>query len=177
MFVVNAARAVLKIVNLLNWLAQCVFAVVLVALVTGLATPSTFGGILAGHDIPSAALPGHEAAYLHLIELVLVIGFALATGVHIVCTRAIAIIDTLKAGDPFVRVNAKRLTEIGWALLALQFIYLAYAWLSHELEIATGRHAGWDPAFNGWLTVLLVFVLARVFAHGTELQDEVEGTV
>jgi hypothetical protein len=36
-------------------------------------------------------------------------------------------------------------------------------------------HAGsW---INGWLAVLLTFVLAAVFAHGTRLRDDLEGTV
>ena len=32
-------------------------------------------------------------------------------------------------------------------------------------------------SINGWLAVLLMFVLARVFAYGTRLRDDLEGTV
>ena len=30
---------------------------------------------------------------------------------------------------------------------------------------------------TGWLAVLLLFVLARVFNHGTRIRDDLEGTV
>ena len=30
---------------------------------------------------------------------------------------------------------------------------------------------------NGWLAVLLTFLLARVFAEGTLMRDELDGTV
>jgi hypothetical protein len=32
-------------------------------------------------------------------------------------------------------------------------------------------------SINGWLAVLLTFLLARVFAVGTRLRDDLEGTV
>ena len=32
-------------------------------------------------------------------------------------------------------------------------------------------------SINGWLAVLLTFVLARVFAQGALMRDELEGTV
>jgi hypothetical protein len=36
---------------------------------------------------------------------------------------------------------------------------------------------GWTPNLAGWLVTLLVFVLARVFAAGTAMRDELEGTI
>jgi hypothetical protein len=32
-------------------------------------------------------------------------------------------------------------------------------------------------SINGWLAVLLTFLLARVFAQGTLMRDDLEGTV
>jgi hypothetical protein len=36
---------------------------------------------------------------------------------------------------------------------------------------------GWSFSITGWLAVLLLFVLARVFDQGTRMRDDLEGTV
>ena len=90
----------------------------------------------------------------------------------------LAIIDTVRAGDPFVAVNAQRLQAIAWAMLALQglgvmmgAIAKAISTPAHPIDIDAGFSTG------GWLAVLLTFVLARVFAHGTAMRDDLQGTV
>jgi hypothetical protein len=35
----------------------------------------------------------------------------------------------------------------------------------------------WSFSIAGWLAVLLLFVLARVFEHGTRMREDLEGTV
>ena len=67
---------------------------------------------------------------------------------------------------------------IAWALLALQLLSLAIAAIAKA--ISTPEHpfvldAGFS--INGWLAVLLTFVLARVFAEGTLMREDLEGTV
>jgi hypothetical protein len=42
---------------------------------------------------------------------------------------------------------------------------------AHPLDIEAGF------SINGWLAVLLTFLLARVFAQGTRMRDDLEGTV
>jgi hypothetical protein len=42
---------------------------------------------------------------------------------------------------------------------------------AHPLDIDAGF------AINGWLAVLLTFLLARVFAEGAVMRDDLEGTV
>ena len=47
-------------------------------------------------------------------------------------------------------------------------------------SISTPTHpVDLDAGFsiNGWLAVLLTFLLARVFAEGARMRDELEGTV
>jgi hypothetical protein len=78
---------------------------------------------------------------------------------HIVLTRLLAIVETVRLGDPFVAENAGRLQTIGVSTMA------------HPLDI------DWNFSLTRWLAVLLVFVLARVFEHGTRMRDELEGTV
>lgn len=92
--------------------------------------------------------------------------------------RLVAMVHTVRAGDPFVADNANRLQAIAWVLLALQLISLiiwaigkAVSTPAHPLHL----NAGFSPA--GWLAVVLTFVLARVFAEGTLMREDLEGTV
>ncbi len=43
---------------------------------------------------------------------------------YVVLKRLLAIVETVRAGDPFVAANASRLQAIAWALLALQLLSL-----------------------------------------------------
>lgn len=95
-----------------------------------------------------------------------------------ILTRLIAMVDTVRAGDPFVASNAGRLRDIGWALLVLQILSLIIA--AGGKMLSTPDHpVQLDAGFsiNGWLAVLLTFVLARVFAAGAAMRDDLEGTV
>ena len=92
--------------------------------------------------------------------------------------RLLAIVETVRAGDPFVAANALRLQEIAWALLVLQLFSLVIGAIVKS--ISTPEHpvhinAGFST--NGWLAVLLTFVLARVFAEGTLMREDLAGTV
>ena len=92
--------------------------------------------------------------------------------------RLVAMVHTVRAGDPFVADNANRLQAIAWVLLALQLISLII-WAIGKV-VSTPAHplhlnAGFSPA--GWLAVVLTFVLARVFAEGTLMREDLEGTV
>ena len=163
------ARWVLLLVNVGNWIAQAVFMAMLASLVMDI-------GPLA-ERIASRALPGKGAAAVHLFEIALLLGPPITIAVHRICIRAIAMIDTLLAGTPFIAANARRLHDIGWALLALQMLDLIYGRLAFAIAGTTGRPMPWAPGLTGWIAVLLVFVLARVFAEGTRMQDDLEGTV
>jgi hypothetical protein len=97
---------------------------------------------------------------------------------HLILKRLLAMVDTVRVGDPFVAANASRLQSIAWALLVLQLIGVVI-WLIAE-TISTPAHpvdinAGASP--SGWLGVLLTFVLARVFAVGTVMREDLEGTI
>jgi hypothetical protein len=92
--------------------------------------------------------------------------------------RLLAIVETVKAGDPFVAANAFRLNAIAWFLLALQLLSLLIAGIAVAIS-RNGFEIKLDAGFsiNGWLAVLLTFVLARVFAEGTLMREDLEGTV
>ena len=97
---------------------------------------------------------------------------------HLLLTRLLAMVETVRLGDPFVAANARRLQAIAWILLALQLAGLLIAALGRWTSIP-GRpvDAGAGLSISGWLAVLIAFVLARVFAAGAQMRDELEGTV
>jgi hypothetical protein len=92
--------------------------------------------------------------------------------------RMLAMVHTVRAGDAFVAANAYRLNTIAWLLLALQIVSLVIALIGKA--VSTPAHplhldAGFSP--GGWLAVILTFVLARVFAEGTLMREDLEGTI
>jgi hypothetical protein len=106
------------------------------------------------------------------------LGLATVPVNYIVLKRLLAIVETVREGDPFVAVNASRLQAIAWALLALQLMGLGIDRIAKT--ISTPEHpVHLDAGFsiNGWLAVLLTFLLARVFAEGTRMREDLDGTV
>jgi len=92
--------------------------------------------------------------------------------------RLVAMVHTVRAGDPFVEANAWRINAIAWILLAQQMLSLII-WVIGK-SVSTPEHplhldAGFSPA--GWLAVIMTFVLARVFVEGTLMRDDLEGTI
>jgi hypothetical protein len=95
-----------------------------------------------------------------------------------VLRRLRAIVETVRWGDPFVAVNAYRLQAIAWALLALQLLSLVIGGIGRAISTpAYPLHLDAGFSTSGWLAVLLTFVLARVFAAGTQMREDLDGTV
>ena len=95
-----------------------------------------------------------------------------------VLKRLLAIVETVRAGDAFVAANASRLKAIAWALLALQLLSLVIGAIGKAVSSpAHPVHLNAGFSINGWLAVLLTFLLARVFAEGTHMREDLEGTV
>jgi hypothetical protein len=97
---------------------------------------------------------------------------------HVILKRLLAIVETVRAGDPFVAANASRLQLIAWLLLALQVISIVIGAIGNAIS-SPAHPVNLDAGFsiNGWLAVLLTFLLARVFAVGSHMREDLEGTV
>ena len=107
-----------------------------------------------------------------------ILGLAVVPLNYFVLTRLLAIVETVRAGDPFVAANASRLQAIAWALVVLQVLSMVIGAIGRS--VSTPAHlVHLDAGFsiNGWLAVLLTFLLARVFAEGAHMREELEGTV
>jgi hypothetical protein len=107
-----------------------------------------------------------------------VVGIAGAVLAHFVLTHLLAIVDSVRAGDPFVLANARRLQAIAWLMLAGEGLHLVIGALaalgsspSQSLDV------DWSVSLTPWIAVLMLFVLARVFEHGARLRADLEGTV
>jgi hypothetical protein len=162
------AHAALRILVVLNWVSGAAILLLLVAM-------PTERWILESFRLAPSPDADRLVAGLRGIAVVGLVAIPLH---YAILKRLIAIVDSVREGDPFVAANALRLRGIAWALLVLQL--LAFAVGAIVRAISTPEHpvniqaGSW---VNGWLAVLLTFLLAGVFAHGTRLRDDLEGTV
>ena len=123
--------------------------------------------------------PGPEAQRLILgLRAVAVLGLAAIPLNYVILKRLLAMVETVRAGDPFVAANAHRLQTIAWALLALQLLSMVIGAIGSAVSTpAHPVHLDAGFSINGWLAVLLTFLLARVFAEGARMREDLEGTI
>jgi hypothetical protein len=162
------AYAALRVLIVLNWLFGAAILTLLVAM-------PTRRWIMAAFDLSPSPDTDRLIFGLHAIA---VIGLAAVPLNDAVLRRLLAIVETVRAGDPFVPANASRLQTIAWVLFALQLLSVvvgaiakAVSTPAHPLDVDAGF------SINGWLAVLLTFLLARIFAEGTLMREDLEGTV
>ncbi len=110
----------------------------------------------------------------HGLRAIMIVGLAGAAIAHTILRRLLAIVDSVRVGDPFILDNAERLTAIAWRVLALELLRLVVAAIAAKVWEA-GRIDAFS--FAPWLAVLLLFVLAGVFAQGARMRADLEGTV
>ena len=108
------------------------------------------------------------------LHAIMVIGLVGAAIVHAILRRLLAIVDTVRDGDPFIVQNARHLDAIAWSVLSIEVLRLMVAAIASTVW-APGRLGGFS--FAPWLAVLLLFVLSGVFAHGARMRADLEGTV
>ena len=123
--------------------------------------------------------PSPEAERLVMgLRAIAVLGLAAIPLNHAALKRLLAIVETVRGGDPFVAANAYRLQAIAWTLLALQLLSLVIGAIGKFVSSpAHPVHLDAGFSVSGWLAVILTFVLARVFAAGTLMREDLEGTV
>ena len=162
------ARVLLRILIVVNWLGG----VAILALL--LITPNE-QWIMSAFKLS----PSPEAERLVMgLRAIAVLGLATIPLNHAVLKRLLAIVETVRAGDPFVAANASRLQAIAWAMLALNLLSIVIGAIAKTVSTpAHPLHINAGFPINGWLAVLLTFLLARVFAEGTLMREDLEGTV
>ena len=162
------AYGLLRILIVANWF----FGAAILALL--LVTPNA-QWIMASFKLS----PSPEAARLIMgLRAIAVLGLVAIPLNHAVLKRLLAIVETVREGDPFVAANADRLQTMAWVLLTLQLLSLVIGAIAKAVSSpATPLHINAGFSINGWLAVLLTFLLARVFSEGTLMREDLEGTV
>ena len=155
------------------WVVNRVF---LGAVGLGFVLSWVMGGVFAGW-VGQIGPGGDVASKMAGVRLLLLVGVVMGGATEGLLSALRAVVETARVGDPFVAANARRLQTIGWCLLVLQVLDVP-AWLAGRLFPALGTGApGLDVSVGGWVAVLMVFVLSRVFAAGAVMRDEIAATV
>ena len=167
--ILPVARVTLRAVIVLNWLFGAAILALLIATVVAEQWTFTALGVPPSSEIRPMMMGLRAIAVLGLVAIPLN---------DAVLRRLLAIVETVRGGDPFVAGNADRLQTIAWVLLALQLLSLVIGGVAKAISTpAHPLHLDAGFSTSGWLAVLLTFVLARVFAAGTLMREDLEGTV
>jgi hypothetical protein len=162
------AYIVLRILIVVNWLGGAAIALLLVAF-------PTRQWIMSSLDLSPSPEADHVVMGLRAIAVVGIIATPLN---YAILKRLLAIVETVREGDPFVAANAVHLQSIAWVLLALQLLSLVVGAIVRSISSPEHPiHISGGFSINGWLAVLLTFLLARVFAEGTFMREDLAGTV
>ncbi len=108
----------------------------------------------------------------------MVVGVAGALVAHVILRKLLAIVNSVREGDPFAVQNASRLRGIAWALSGAELLHLVVGGI--EAFAAAGGQPldlDWSFSVTPWVAVLLLFVLAHVFEQGARMREDLEGTV
>ena len=165
----KASGAILRLLIPLNLLLGALILALLIA--SAVAAAPVMAALGAPPDGPNSRLiPG--------MRLLMVIGVCSAPLAHIVFTRLLAIVESVRAANPFLAENARRLQTIAWALLGMELLHLAAGSIAFAASSeGSPLDIDWNLSVTSWLAVLLLFVLARVFDHGAQMHADLEGTV
>jgi hypothetical protein len=162
------AHVMLRILIILNWVGGGLILALLVVMPNQQWIMSAF-----------ELAPSPEADRVIMgLRAIAVLGLAAIPVNYLVLKRLLAIVGSVREGAPFVAANASRLQNIAWALLGLQLLGIVIGGIAKAVSTpAHPIHINAGFSVNGWLAVLLTFVLARVFAEGALMREDLEGTV
>lgn len=164
-----ATRVTLRILIVLNW--------VFCALILGMLAMSFEAEAWTWRAFGVGPASGHEGMVAGM-RAIMVIGIAGTPIGYIVFSRLLRIVESVLAGNAFTKDNAGRLRTIAWAMVGLELLHIcviaiASAVSTKELPL----HVNGNLHIAGWLSILMLFVLAQVFLEGTRMSEDLEGTV
>lgn len=128
------------------------------------------------HDAHAAAVHGSDL-FLHFS-----IGLGTIVALLVLCLvflRHLARLLRSAAGArPFTHANAQRLQRMAWLMLAMEVLSIiigVYAsWMGPDFA---WMEVGGGMSITGLIAVLMLFVLARVFAVGAAMRDDLDGLI
>jgi hypothetical protein len=160
----SVTRSLLRGARWINWVVMAVLIVVLVGVFVGNPEKMNLtGAALANLTQPQKVLMARAGVTGMLICSLLV------WPLLVLLQR---IVDSARDGDPFVPENGVRLRRIGWLILAINVV------TTSMVHMALKGFIGFPPvSFSGVLTVLMIFVIARIFETGAAMRSELRETV
>jgi hypothetical protein len=161
------AYVMLRILIVLNWIGGAAILALLVS--TFVAETWTLRGL--GID------PGNFPPIMGL-RAIAVLGIVAVPFNYTILRKLVQIVETVRQGDPFVAANAYRLQSIAIALLCLQLLSMVIGFIGEAISRPKSPitlDAGFS--LSGWLAVFLTFVLARIFAEGALMREDLRGTI
>lgn len=128
------------------------------------------------HDAHAAAVHGSDL-FLHFC-----IGLGSIVALLVLCLvflRHLARLLRSAAGArPFTHANAQRLQRMAWLMLAMEVLSIiigVYAsWMGPDFA---WMEVGGGMSITGLIAVLMLFVLARVFAAGAAMREDLDGVI
>lgn len=166
---IEGSRFVVKVALVVNRL-------LLAAFVVGLALSWLFPTQLVAAILqPGPGVDVHSA--LIGMRWLVLIGVVMSAAADRIFVALTAVVASAAAGDPFIIANAHRLQTIGWSLLVLQLLEFPAGLLGRFYPAMGSASPSGTVDIAGWISVLMVFVLSRVFAAGSAMRDELQGTV
>src|SRR5258707_2979658 len=152
------SRRVLRVLIKLNLLMG---ALILALLIASMIAESWVMRALGARPVP-----GNSMLFLGM-RLIMVIGICSVPIANLVLTRLLAIVETVKVGNPFVMANAVRLKTIAWAILGLEVMHFTVGALVQVVSTAPAPlNISSGLSLTPWRTVLLLFVLAQCREQG-----------
>lgn len=132
-------------------------------------------------------LPGKADRYLSKtpitdtplsFTILILVMFGIAIMAFLMFGHLVKVVKTVGEGNAFTRENAERLRKIAYlslGILASEFVLACIEYFYHGSTRDGLRWFDWDP--SSIITILVLFVLARVFEEGVRLNDEAQFTV
>jgi len=165
----SASHLLLRLLIILNWVyGAAIFAGLIASFIAE--TP-----VMTALGVPPSP---QTATLVRGMEAIALLGLASIPLHYLILRRLLDVVGSVGANDPFVSENANRLRTIAWALFGLQLLSVVIGTIARLVSTpAYALHLDAGFSTGGWLAVLLLFVLARVFAEGARMRDDIEGTV
>jgi len=128
------------------------------------------------HDAHAAAVHGSDL-FLHFC-----IGLGSIVALLVLCLVFLRHLSRLlrsaAGARPFTHANAQRLQLMAWLMLAMEVLSIiigVYAsWMGPDFA---WMEVGGGMSITGLIAVLMLFVLARVFAAGAAMRDDLDGVI
>lgn len=173
-FLLKLGRIVALILQALCVLGAGVFFLLIV--VVTMWSQGMLPGLVEAEGLPDVA---RHPLLTALICLTIIANF---TAMFFFFAKMRALIESASNGDPFIPGNAQRLNTMAWLLLGSQILSVVVGELRvYAVSLIDPQsESGFDISPNdltGFLIVLVLFILARVFRHGAAMRDDLEGTV